>query len=160
MFVDIVVVDNQVLFKIDCVLFYLCILDGIYLDIFRIILILYKIEFVLDIKKLSELIDWVYLLLCEEKINIVCMQMMEFGMIEILLSFFELGKVREEIELVEFIGDLLKILFNFKYMLDVLKVVESEQLMIVFIGVMSLIILKLLDDSYSFYVILFYWMIN
>ena len=41
-------------------------------------------------------------------------------------------------------------------MLDVLKVVESEQLMIAFMGVMSPIILKPLDDSKSQYIILPY----
>ena len=81
---------------------------------------------------------------------------MDSGTIEISSSSSELGKVREEIEPAEFTGDPLKISFNSKYMLDVLKVVESEQLMIAFTGVMSPIILKPLDDSQSLYVILPY----
>ncbi|MBO2944467.1 DNA polymerase III subunit beta [Paenibacillus sp. F411] len=154
--VDIVVADNQVLFKIDRVLFYSRILDGIYPDTTRIIPTTHKTELILDTKKLSESIDRAYLLSKEEKTNIVRMQTMEHGGIEISSSSSELGKVREELELAEFKGEPLKISFNSKYMLDVLKVVESEQLMIAFTGVMSPIILKPLDDSRSMYIILPY----
>ncbi|HBU83573.1 MAG TPA: DNA polymerase III subunit beta [Paenibacillus sp.] len=154
--VDIVVADNQVLFKIDRVLFYSRILDGTYPDTSRIIPTSYKTELVLDTKKLSESIDRAYLLSREEKTNIVRMQTMDSGSIEISSSSSELGKVREEIEPADFNGEPLKISFNSKYMLDVLKVVESEQLMIAFTGVMSPIILKPLDDSHSLYVILPY----
>lgn len=154
--VDIVVADNQVLFKIDRVLFYSRILDGIYPDTSRIIPTTHKTELVLDTKKLSESIDRAYLLSKEEKTNIVRMQTMENGGIEISSSSSELGKVREELELIDFKGESLRISFNSKYMLDVLKVIESEQLMIAFTGVMSPIILKPLDDSQSMYIILPY----
>lgn len=154
--VDIVVADNQVLFKIDRVLFYSRILDGIYPDTSRIIPTTHKTELILDTKKLSESIDRAYLLSKEEKTNIVRMQTMENGGIEISSSSSELGKVREELELIDFKGESLRISFNSKYMLDVLKVIESEQLMIAFTGVMSPIILKPLDDSQSMYIILPY----
>ncbi|WP_054957781.1 DNA polymerase III subunit beta, partial [Paenibacillus dakarensis] len=154
--VDIVVADNQVLFKIDRVLFYSRILDGVYPDTSRIIPTTYKTELVLDTKKLSESIDRAYLLSKEEKTNIVRMQTMENGGIEISSSSSELGKVREELELIDFKGESLRISFNSKYMLDVLKVIESEQLMIAFTGVMSPIILKPLDNSQCLYIILPY----
>ncbi|MHA0857576.1 DNA polymerase III subunit beta [Paenibacillus sp. CMAA1364] len=154
--VDIVVSDNQVLFKIDHVLFYSRILEGIYPDTSRIIPTTYKTELIVDTKKLSESIDRAYLLSKEEKTNIVRLQTLEQGGIEISSSSTELGKVREELELVDFKGDPLRISFNSKYMLDVLKVVESQQLMIAFTGVMSPIVLKPMDDSQSLFVILPY----
>lgn len=154
--VDIVVADNQVLFKIDRVLFYSRILDGIYPDTSRIIPTTHKTELVLDTKNLSDSIDRAYLLSKEEKTNIVLLQTMEHGGIEISSSSSELGKVREELDLIDFKGESLRISFNSKYMLDVLKVVESEQLMIAFVGMMSPIILKPLDDSGAQYIILPY----
>ncbi|MEK4508008.1 DNA polymerase III subunit beta [Paenibacillus anaericanus] len=154
--VDIVVADNQVLFKIDRVLFYSRILDGTYPDTSKIIPTTYKTELVLDTKKLSDSIDRAYLLSREEKTNIVRLQTMEDGTIEISSSSSELGKVTEQIEVVQFTGDPLRISFNSKYMLDVLKVVESEQLHIGFTGAMSPIILKPVDDSQSLYLILPY----
>ncbi|AIQ10595.1 DNA polymerase III subunit beta [Paenibacillus durus] len=156
MLVDIVVADNQVLFKLDRVLFYTRILDGIYPDTSRIIPSAYKTELTLDTKKLSESIDRAYLLSREEKTNIVRLQTLEQGGIEISSSSSELGKVREELEVIDFKGEALKISFNSKYMLDVLKVVDSEQLTIAFTGMMSPIILKPLDASKALYVILPY----
>lgn len=154
--VDIVVADNQVLFKIDRVLFYSRILDGTYPDTSKIIPTNYKTELVLDTKKLSESIDRAYLLSREEKTNIVRLQTLEDGTIEISSSSSELGKVTEQLEVAEFNGDPLRISFNSKYMLDVLKVVESEQLHIGFTGPMSPIIVKPVDESRSLYLILPY----
>ncbi|RCX15562.1 DNA polymerase-3 subunit beta [Fontibacillus phaseoli] len=154
--VDIVVADNQVLFKIDRVLFYSRILDGTYPDTSKIIPTSYKTELVLDTKKLSESIDRAYLLSREEKTNIVRLQTMEDGTIEISSSSSDLGKVTEQLELAQYTGDPLRISFNSKYMLDVLKVVESEQLHIGFTGAMSPIIIKPIDDTQSLYLILPY----
>ncbi|MDU4697351.1 MULTISPECIES: DNA polymerase III subunit beta [Paenibacillus] len=154
--VEIVVADNQVLFKIDRVLFYTRILDGTYPDTSKIIPTTYKTELVLDTKKLSDSIDRAYLLSREEKTNIVRLQTMEDGTIEISSSSSELGKVTEQLDVAQFTGDPLRISFNSKYMLDVLKVVESEQLHIGFTGAMSPIIIKPVDDSQSLYLILPY----
>ncbi|MGP0585496.1 DNA polymerase III subunit beta [Paenibacillus timonensis] len=154
--VEIVVADNQVLFKIDRVLFYTRILDGTYPDTSKIIPTTYKTELVLDTKKLSDSIDRAYLLSREEKTNIVRLQTMEDGTIEISSSSSELGKVTEQLDVAQFTGEPLRISFNSKYMLDVLKVVESEQLHIGFTGAMSPIIIKPVDDSQSLYLILPY----
>ncbi|GIO44432.1 MULTISPECIES: DNA polymerase III subunit beta [Paenibacillus] len=154
--VDIVVADNQVLFKIDRVLFYTRILDGTYPDTSKIIPTTYKTELVLDTKKLSDSIDRAYLLSREEKTNIVRLQTMDNGSVEISSSSSELGKVTEQLDLAEFTGEQVRISFNSKYMLDVLKVVESEQLHIGFTGAMSPIIIKPMDDTQSLYLILPY----
>ncbi|MEK3784739.1 DNA polymerase III subunit beta [Paenibacillus sp. FSL K6-1230] len=154
--VDIVVADSQVLFKIDRVLFYSRILDGTYPDTSRIIPTSYKTELMLDTKSLSESIDRAYLLSREEKTNIVRMQSIEQGGLEISSSSSELGKVREEVSVASFEGEPLKISFNSKYMLDVLKVIDSEQLVIAFTGIMSPIILKPTDESKALYIILPY----
>lgn len=154
--IEIVVADNQVLFKIDRVLFYTRILDGTYPDTSKIIPTNYKTELILDTKKLSDSIDRAYLLSREEKTNIVRLQTLEDGSIEISSSSSELGKVTEQMEVAQFTGEPLRISFNSKYMLDVLKVIESEQLHIGFTGAMSPIIIKPVDDTQSLYLILPY----
>lgn len=154
--VEIVVADNQVLFKIDRILFYSRILDGTYPDTSKIIPTTYKTELVLNTKELAESIDRAYLLSREEKTNIVRLQTLENGDIEISSSSSELGKVTEQLKVADFSGEPLRISFNSKYMLDVLKVVESEQLHIGFTGAMSPIIVKPVDDSQSLYLILPY----
>ncbi|MCR8844385.1 DNA polymerase III subunit beta [Paenibacillus sp. SC116] len=154
--VDIVVADNQVLFKVGNVLFYTRILDGTYPDTSKIIPNQYKTELVLDTKGLTEAIDRAYLLSREEKTNIVRLQTKEDGTIEISSSSSELGRVTEQLEVKRFDGEPLRIAFNSKYMLDVLKVVECEQIFIGFTGAMSPIIIKPTEHVNSLHLILPY----
>ncbi len=152
--VDIVVADNQVLFKID--LFYSLILDGTYPDTSKVIPQNYKTELILDTKKLIDAIDRAYLLSREDKTNIVRLQTKEDGTIEISSSSSELGRVTEQLHVKEFKGDPLRIAFNSKYMLDVLKVVECENIFIGFTGAMSPIIIKQTEHVSSLHLILTY----
>lgn len=154
--VDIVVADNQVLFKLGNVLFYTRILDGTYPDTSKIIPQVFKTELVLDTKNVMDAIDRAYLMSREEKTNIVRLITLEDGSIEISSSSTELGRVTEQLEAKQFNGDPLRIAFNSKYMLDVLKVIDSEQLFIGFTGAMSPIIIRPIDHAYSMYVILPY----
>ncbi|REK72036.1 DNA polymerase III subunit beta [Paenibacillus paeoniae] len=154
--VDIVVADNQVLFKMDNILFYTRILDGTYPDTSKIIPQVFETELVLDTKNVMDAIDRAYLMSREEKTNIVRLATQEDGMIEISSSSTELGRVTEQLEAKSMSGQPLRIAFNSKYMLDVLKVIDSEQLFIGFTGAMRPIIIKPMDHDYSMYVILPY----
>ena len=154
--VDIVVSDNQVLFKLGNVLFYSRMLDGTYPDTSKIIPQNFKTELVLNTKALSESIDRAYLLSREEKTNIVRLITTDDGGIEISSSSSELGKVTEQLRVTEFRGEPLKIAFNSKYMLDVLKVIDSEELFIGFNGSMSPIIIRPNDHENSLHLILPY----
>ncbi len=150
--VDIVVADNQVLFKLGNVLFYSRMLDGTYPDTSKIIPQSFKTELVLNTKALSDSID----LSREEKTNIVRLITTEDGGIEISSSSSELGKVTEQLSVSSMQGEPLKIAFNSKYMLDVLKVIDSEELFIGFNGAMSPIIIRPSDHENSLHLILPY----
>ncbi|SFJ90838.1 DNA polymerase-3 subunit beta [Paenibacillus sp. UNC496MF] len=154
--VDIVVADNQVLFKVGHVLFYSRILDGTYPDTSKIIPQHFKTELVLPTKKLTDAIDRAYLMSREEKTNIVRLVTQEDGTIEISSSSTELGRVTEQVEAKEMTGEQLRIAFNSKYMLDSLKVIDSEYLFIGFTGAMSPIIIKPTDHPHSLHLILPY----
>lgn len=154
--VEIVVADNQVLFKVNQVLFYSRILDGTYPDTSKIIPQEFQTELVLHTKKLTDAIDRAYLMSREEKTNIVRLATQEDGTIEISSSSTELGRVTEHLEVKELTGDPLRIAFNSKYMLDALKVIDSEYLFIGFKGAMSPIIIKPIDHPYSLHLILPY----
>lgn len=145
--IDIVISDNQVLFKIHSILFYSRILDGTYPDTSKLIPQSFQTEMVVPTKELAEAIDRAYLLSREDKTNIVKMMMQEDQTIEISSSSSELGKVTEQINLQHIVGDLLKISFNSKYMLDALKVLDSEFIHIGFTGAMQPIIMKPQDST-------------
>jgi DNA polymerase-3 subunit beta len=109
-----------------------------------------------DTKKITDAIDRAYLMSREEKTNIVRLITLDNGGIEVSSSSSELGRVTEQLEAFSMEGDPLRIAFNSKYMLDVLKVIDSEQLNIQFNGAMSPIIIRPVDHPHSTYVILPY----
>lgn len=145
--VSIVVSDNQVLFKLDRILFYSRILDGTYPDTSKLIPKSFQTEMVLPTKELTEAIDRAYLLSREEKTNIVKLAMIDYNTIEISSSSSELGKVTELLTINDLTGELLKVSFNSKYMLDALKVIDSDKVRIGFTGSMSPIIIRPEDNS-------------
>jgi DNA polymerase-3 subunit beta len=140
--VDIVVSDNQVLFKLQKVLFYSRILDGTYPDTSKLIPQTFQTEMIVNAKHLTDAIDRAYLLSREDKTNIVKMIMKEDKTIEISSSSSELGKVTENIDTTFISGELLRISFNSKYMLDALKVLDSDFIRLGFTGAMSPIIIQ------------------
>ncbi len=154
--IEIIVADNQMLFKIDFMLFYSRILDGTYPDTTKIIPQTYKTELVFHTKQLSDAIDRAYLMSKEERTNIVRMVSLENDMIEVSSSSTEIGKVTEQIIPIEHIGESLKIAFNSKYMLDALKVIDSESVRIGFTGAMSPMIVKPNEPSGIMHLILPY----
>jgi DNA polymerase III subunit beta len=145
--IDIVISDNQVLFKIHSILFYTRILDGTYPDTSKLIPQSFQTQMVVPTKELADAIDRAYLLSREERTNIVKMVMNEDQTIEISSSSSELGKVTEQINLREISGDLLRISFNSKYMLDALKIMDSEYIQMGFTGAMQPIIIKPDDET-------------
>ncbi|WP_248929331.1 DNA polymerase III subunit beta [Paenibacillus hamazuiensis] len=145
--IDVVIADNQVLFKMSSILFYSRILDGTYPDTSKLIPQTYQTELVLDTKQLADSIDRAYLLSREDKTNIVKLVMREDQTVEISSSSTELGKVTEQLPVKSMTGELLRISFNSKYMLDALKVIDSEMIQIGFTGAMQPIIIRPEDST-------------
>jgi len=156
-YVDIVVSDNQVLFRAQNLLFFTRILDGTFPDTSKIIPQSYKTEAVFSTKQLADAIDRAYLLSREEKTNIVRLTAPgNEPTVEISSSSSELGKVTEQMDVQKLSGEPLKISFNSKYMLDALKVMDNESIWIGFTGAMSPMILRPADDDSVLYLILPY----
>lgn len=145
--IDILVSDNQVLFKINSILFYSRILEGTYPDTSKLIPQSFQTELIVNTKELADAIDRAYLLSREDKTNIVKLIMLEDETIEISSSSSELGKVTEQLSLQSFKGERLRISFNSKYMLDALKVMDSDYIQIGFTGAMQPIIIKPEDQA-------------
>lgn len=145
--VDVVVSDNQVLFRMDRILFYTRILDGTYPDTTRLIPKAFQTEMVIRTRELVDAIDRAYLLSREDRSNIVRMAMIDQGTVEISSSSSELGKVTELLSVKSLQGELLKVSFNSKFMLDALKAVDSEMIHIGFTGPMSPIIIQPEDGT-------------
>ncbi|MBC8080324.1 MAG: DNA polymerase III subunit beta [Gorillibacterium sp.] len=157
---DIVVSDNQMLFRMNNLLFFSRILEGTYPDTSKLIPHNFKTELVVSGKLLTDAIDRAYLLSREEKTNIVKMVMNDNQSIEISSSSSELGRVTETIPVDKLTGDLLRISFNSKYMLEALRVIDSESIRLGFTGAMSPIIIEPLGETKLLQLILPYRTIN
>jgi DNA polymerase-3 subunit beta len=143
--VEIVVEDNQVLFRSGNILFFSRIIDGTFPDTSKIVPDTFKTEIVFQTKLFNDAIDRAYLMSREEKTNIVKLVTVERGGdegVEISSSSSEIGKVLEELPINDFIGEHLKVSFNSKYVLDAIKVLECDELLIGFNGPLSPIIIK------------------
>jgi len=158
--IDICFSDNQVLLKINSILFYTSVLEGTYPDTSRLIPQTFQTELVIDTKMLADSIDRAYLLSKEDKSNIVRLDMKEDRTIEISSASSEIGKVTEQLQTNELNGERLKISFNSKYMLDALKVVDSEQIFLGFNGPTHPIVIKPLHSADHLQLILPYRTIN
>ncbi|MDP5276082.1 DNA polymerase III subunit beta [Chengkuizengella axinellae] len=154
--IHIVFANNQVLFKIDSILFYTRILDGIYPDTSKIIPQTFKTEIIVPTKLFLEAIDRAYLLSRENQTNIVKMIIRDHEEIEITSSLTSLGKITEQVKAERIDGELIQISFNSKYMLDALKVIDSENIQIGITGTMSPIIIKPSEDTNMLHLILPY----
>lgn len=156
MMIDIVVANNQVLFKINNILFYTRILDGTYPDTSKIIPQVFKTELELDTKLFLDAMDRAYLLSREDKSHIVRLVTQEDQVVEVSSSLSELGKITEQVTGKNIVGEPLKISFNARYMLDALKSIESESIHIGFTGAMSPIIIRPVDSEELLHLILPY----
>ncbi|WP_010677437.1 DNA polymerase III subunit beta [Bacillus timonensis] len=152
--VDIVITENQVLFKTKHLLFFSRLLDGSYPDTSRLIPTESKTEVVLATKEFLQSIDRASLLAREANNNVVKFTTSPGGVVEISSTSPEIGKVNEEIQSKSIEGEELKISFSAKYMMDALKALESAEIRISFTGAMRPFFIKALDDDTVFHLIL------
>lgn len=146
--VQIVLTNQQVLFKTDDVLFFSRLLEGNYPDTSRLIPDDFKTTITINGKFLLQAIDRASLLAREDRNNVVRFETLENQTIEISSNSPEIGKVEEQIQVENLEGETLKISFSAKYMMEALKAIDSQDVVIEFTGAMRPFILRsALDDA-------------
>ncbi|GIN72477.1 DNA polymerase III subunit beta [Bacillus sp. J14TS2] len=145
--VDIVITDNQVLFKFKNLLFFSRLLEGNYPDTSKLIPTEYKTELILPSKDFLHAIDRASLLTRSDRNNVVKLTTMEGKKIEISSTTPEIGTVVEQINTESIEGEELKISFSAKYMMDALKAVEGTDIKIRFTGAMRPFIIQAVHDD-------------
>ena len=126
--VDIVITENQILFKAKHLLFFSRLFEGNYPDTSRLIPNESKTDVVVNTKEFLHAIDRASLLASEGRNNVVKFSTIEGGVIEISSNTPEIGKVVEEIQSQSIDGEDLKISFSAKYMMDALKALEGTEI--------------------------------
>ncbi|MBB5324132.1 DNA polymerase-3 subunit beta [Anoxybacillus tepidamans] len=145
--VEIVMTENQVLFKTKHLLFFSRLLDGNYPDTSRLIPTDSQTEVIVNTKEFFQAIDRASLLAREGRNNVVKLTTLQDGILEISCISPEIGKVTEEIQSETIEGEELKISFSAKYMMDALKALEGTEIKISFTGAMRPFILRPLHND-------------
>ncbi|MGM7684016.1 DNA polymerase III subunit beta [Cytobacillus sp. Hm23] len=145
--VDIVITENQVLFKTKHILFFSRLLEGSYPDTSRLIPEESNTEIKVSAKEFLQAIDRASLLAREDRNNVVKLAILEGGVIEISSNSPEIGKVIEEVQSQSISGEDLKISFSSKYMLDALKVLGETDININFTGAMRPFVIRPIHDD-------------
>jgi len=145
--VEIRITNNQILFRTKHLYFLSRLLEGNYPDTSRLIPSESKTLLQIDTKELLRSIDRASLLAKENRNNVVKLVTQDSGQLEISSNSPEVGRVVEEVTVQEISGEELRISFSAKYMMDALKVIESEQVKIEFTGAMRPFLIRPTDDE-------------
>ncbi|MCD7035279.1 DNA polymerase III subunit beta [Metabacillus sp. GX 13764] len=145
--VDIVVTENQVLFKTRNLLFFSRLLDGNYPDTSRLIPNESKTVINIATRDFLQAIDRASLLAREGRNNVVKFSTLPGGMVEISSNSPEIGKVLEEVQTQSTEGEELKISFSAKYVMDALKAVEGTEITVSFTGAMRPFVITIPEDD-------------
>lgn len=152
--IDIIITENQVLFKTKHLLFFSRLLEGSYPDTSRLIPNDSKTDVIVNTKDFLHAIDRASLLAREGRNNVVKLSAIENSNIEISSNTPEIGKVVEEVQSQSIVGEELKISFSAKFMMDALKALEGTDIKINFTGAMRPFVIRPLDDETTLQLIL------
>ncbi|WP_163539646.1 DNA polymerase III subunit beta [Gracilibacillus sp. YIM 98692] len=139
--------ENQIAFQTEHLYFLSRLLEGKYPETSRLIPEESKTIIVANTKKLLQAVDRASLLARENHNNVIRLQTQENSVVEISGNSPEIGKVEEEITVEDIQGEELKISFSSKYMIDALKIMETDQVKIEFTGAMRPFIIKPIDHD-------------
>ncbi|WP_044749249.1 DNA polymerase III subunit beta [Bacillus alveayuensis] len=145
--VDIVITENQILFKTKHLLFFSRLLEGNYPETSRLIPVDSQTDVIVNAKEFFQAIDRASLLAREGRNNVVKLTTLQDGIIEISSNSPEIGKVVEEIQSESVTGEELKISFSAKYMMDALKALEGTEIKISFTGAMRPFLIRPINDE-------------
>lgn len=145
--ISISVSDNQILFQTKNIYFLSRLLEGNYPETSRLIPDQSKTTILTKTKELLHAIDRASLLARENKNSVVKLETKGNQQLEINSQIAEVGQVIEEINPESVEGEDLKISFSAKYMLDALRIIDSEIVKIEFTGAMRPFIIKAENDE-------------
>lgn len=152
--VKIAIMNNQVLFYTDRLSFISRLLSGTYPDTERLIPTSSKTSIHIATKDFIQTIERAALLASEEQNNVVHFVANGERFVEISSNSPEIGNVVEKLEIIAHDGEEVKISFSSRYLLDTLKTIDSESVIIDFTGPMHPFIVKSPEDKNILHLIL------
>ncbi|GAA0290837.1 DNA polymerase-3 subunit beta [Gracilibacillus halotolerans] len=145
--VEVSIASNQIAFQTENLYFLSRLLDGRYPETSRLIPEESKTTILVNKKNIQSAVDRASLLAKDNHNNVIRLETSPNSKIEVSSNSPEIGKVEEEVTVENIEGEDLKISFSSKYMLDALKIMDSEQVKIEFTGAMRPFIIKPMDSD-------------
>ncbi|WP_152657452.1 DNA polymerase III subunit beta [Oceanobacillus sp. CFH 90083] len=145
--VEISVTNNQILFRTKHLNFLSRLLDGNYPETSRLIPDHSKTTIQIKTTPLLRSIERASLLAKEERNNVVKFTSNDDTLIQISSNSPEIGNVEEEVTADQIEGESLKISFSSKYMIDALKAIEYDEVLIEFTGAMRPFIIRPVEND-------------
>ena len=149
--VKITFTPNHILFNLGQTKIISKLLNGEFINYRQIIPDEYKLRVKVNVNDLMDSIERAALLSREGKTNLVKFEIMDELMV--ITSNSQMGKVYEEVK-ISLEGEGIKIAFNSKYFLDVLKIIDSEEIYMEFTSNVSPCIIRKTDADDYIYLIL------
>lgn len=138
--------SNKVIFKIGNIIFQSSLLNGNYPNTDNSIAKEFQYKVKVDLRNFYNTLDRAALITQSKDKNIIDAEINEDNII-IKASSLDMGKVEEKVKIENETNNSLKISFSAKYMLDALKMFESDKIYILLNGEVSPIILKESDND-------------
>lgn len=143
--IEIHIFDNRILFKFKNILFQSRLLNGTYPNVDNLISLTSKLTIEVKRQELYDVIDRASIFSEKDK-SIVKLNTSDDEII-IISDSEELGKIEERIKLKEKLKEKIKIAFNSKYMLDALRSLNVEEVILLINEEIKPIIIKEKDDD-------------
>jgi len=145
--VQIAILNNQIVFFTDHLFFSSRLLSGNYPDTSRLIPNNSETKIQIYTRDFIQTIERAALLSNREQNNVIDLETKENNNIQISGKMQEVGEVTEQLPAISVEGNELKISFSSKYMLDSLKAMDHETVIINFTGAMRPFVIKTPDDE-------------
>lgn len=149
--VKITFTPNHILFNLGNTKIISRLLDGDFINYRQILPDEYRLRIRANVGELMDSIERASLLAREGRINLVTFDIKEDKLI--ITSNSQMGKVYEEVKII-LEGDELKIRFNARYFLDVLRIIDSEEVYLEFSTNVNPCIIKKVDNDDYIYLLL------
>lgn len=125
--------DNQMLFRSDYISFYTRLLEGNYPDTDRLLTNTFETEVTFKVSTLRSAMERAHLISNATQNGTVKLEITNDS-VSAHVDSFEIGKVNEELDIIDQSGNNLEISFNPTYLIDALKALKSETVIIRFIS--------------------------
>lgn len=122
--------NNHILFDLEFTRFYTRLIDGKFIDYERILESNFKSSFTCDKKSLIDALERISLITTSQNTRLIKININEKELN--ITSNNEIGKGSEIVEIKEFKGEGINIAFNYRYLLDGLRVLSKDEVKVLF----------------------------